>query len=106
MLLKCWSRRWRSEEHLVMITEGTNGLSRACHRHVKGHHDRELSRQKFLKRLSRSPELAGMIARALAALSEPGQPESQEARHTWDHLVRSCCYDKRNRKNFFDQSNA
>lgn len=90
---------------LVMITEGTNVLYRACYRHVKRHHDRELSLQKFLKRLSRSPELAGMIARALADPGEPGKPENEEARHTWNHLVRYCCYDKRKRKNFFDQSN-
>lgn len=72
---------------------------------MKGHYDRELSLQKFLKRLARSPELAGMIARALAAQGAPDEPEREEARHTWNHLVRYCCYDKRKRKNFFDQSN-
>lgn len=92
---------------LVMITEGTNVLYRSCHSYVKQHHGRELSLQKFLKRLGRSPELAGMITQALADLSrEPGEPESEEARETWNHLVRYCCYDKRKRKNFFDQSNG
>ncbi len=43
-----------------------------------------------------------MIARALA---ESDEREREEARHTWNHLVRYCCYDKRKRKNFFDQSN-
>lgn len=92
---------------LVMITEGTNLLYRLCHSHVKRHHDRELSLQKFLKRLSRGPELAAMIASALADPGrEPGDPESGETRETWNHLVRYCCYDKRQRKNFFDQSNG
>lgn len=91
---------------LILITEGTNVFYRACHRHVKKHHDRELSLQKFLKRLARSPELAGMIARALNEVRGPDQAERDETRHTWDHLVRYCCYDKRKRKNFFDLSNA
>ncbi len=47
-----------------------------------------------------------MITLALAALGEPGQPESEEAQRTWEHLARYCCYDKRKRQNFFDQSNA
>lgn len=92
---------------LVMITEGTNVLYRCCHSHVKRHHDRELSLQKFLKRLGRSPELAAMITDALADPSrEPGEPEREETRETWSHLVRYCCYDKRQRKNFFNQSNG
>ena len=92
---------------LVMITEGTNVLYRCCHSHVKRHHDRELSLQKFLKRLGRSPELADMITQALADLSrEPSEPEDEQTRETWNHLVRYCCYDKRKRKNFFDQSNG
>lgn len=88
---------------LILITEGTNVFYRACHHYVKRHYDRELSLQKFLKRLTRSPELADMIVRALA---HPDEPESEETRQTWNHLVRYCCYDKRKRKNFFDQSNA
>lgn len=92
---------------LVMITEGTNVFYRACHRYVNEHYDRELSLQKFLKRLGRSPELAGMISDALAELShEPGEVESESSRETWNHLVRYCCYDKRQRKNFFDHSNG
>lgn len=91
---------------LILITEGTNVLYRACHRHVKEHHDRELSLQKFLKRLARSPELAEMIARAFNDVAEPPQAVREETRHTWDHLARYCCYDKRKRKNFFDLSNA
>jgi hypothetical protein len=92
---------------LVMITEGTNVLYRTCHQHVKRHHDRELSLQKFLKRLSRSSELAAGITRALAELGrQPGEPEYEETQETWNHLVRYCCYDKRKRKNFFDQSNG
>lgn len=92
---------------LVMITEGTNMLYRCCHSHVKRHHDRELSLQKFIKRLGRSPELAAMITDALADPGrEPGEQEREETRETWNHLVRYCCYDKRQRKNFFDQSNG
>lgn len=90
---------------LILITEGTNILYRACHRHVKEHHDRELSLEKFIKRLTRAPELAGMIGRALAALAAPDKPTPAEAQQTWSHLVRYCCYDKRRRENFFDQSN-
>lgn len=92
---------------LVMITEGTNVLYRHCHSHIKQHHDRELSLQKFIKRLGRMPELADMINTALADLKRPpGEPESATARRAWEHLVRYCCYDKRKRKNFFDQSNG
>ncbi len=58
---------------LVMVTEGTSVLYRACHSHVKRHRDREPGLQKFLKRLSRSPELAGMVVRALADGGEPGR---------------------------------
>lgn len=91
---------------LLMIAEGTNVFYRLCHSHVKRHHGRELSLQKFLKRLARDPELAGRILRALAAGNDPVETQQQEARQTWSHLARYCCYDKRARKNFFDQSNA
>jgi hypothetical protein len=92
---------------LMMITEGTNVLYRCCHNYIKRHHDRELSLQKFLKRLGRSPELATMITDALSDPNrEPGELQRKETRETWNHLVRYCCYDKRKRKNFFDQSNG
>jgi hypothetical protein len=92
---------------LLLITEGTNVFYRLCYHHIKTHHDRDLSLQKFLKRLGRSPELAGMIIDALIASDrDPGMPESKETEKTWDHLVRYCCYDKRKRKNFHDQSNG
>ena len=92
---------------LLLITEGTNVLYRTCYNHIKQHHDRDLSLQKFLKRLSRTPELASMIDDALAdRRHNPNGPESKETQQTWIHLVRYCCYDKRKRKNFFSQSNA
>ncbi len=91
---------------LMLITEGTNLLYRTCYNHVKQHYNRDLSLQKFLRRLSRSHELKAMILHALSELRKPpGEPQSEETRRAWEHLVRYCCYDKRKRKNFFQKAN-
>lgn len=81
---------------LLLITEGTNILYRRCYLRIKKLYNRDLSLQKFLKRLTRAPELFGMIFDALGAPSADPLP-------VWEHLLRYCCYDKRIRKNFFDQ---
>jgi hypothetical protein len=81
---------------LMLITEGTNVLYRRCYLKIKDFYDRDLSLQKFLRRLSRMPELFGLINDALAERSD-------ESSRVWQHLLRYCCYDKRTRKNFFDQ---
>lgn len=81
---------------LLLITEGTNVLYRLCYLKIRELYDRDLSLQKFLKRLTRSPELFGMIFQAF------GNP-SADPLPVWEHLLRYCCYDKRTRKNFFDQ---
>jgi len=83
---------------LLLITEGTNVLYRRCFLKIRELYDRDLSIQKFLKRLSRMPELFGMIFKAF-------ETPSSEALPVWEHLLRYCCYDKRTRKNFFDQCN-
>ena len=82
---------------LLLITEGTNVLYRRCYLKIRELYGRDLSLQKFLKRLTRTPELFGMINQAMRGNPDDG-PE------TWDYLLRYCCYDKRARKNFFDQS--
>ena len=81
---------------LLLITEGTNILYRRCYLKIRELYDRDLSLQKFLKRLTRSPELFGMIFQAFGNQSADPLP-------VWEHLERYCCYDKRTRKNFFDQ---
>jgi hypothetical protein len=81
---------------LLLITEGTNVLYRRCFLKTRELYDRDLSIQKFLKRLSRMPELFGMIFKAF-------ETPSSESLPVWEHLLRYCCYDKRKRKNFFDQ---
>jgi hypothetical protein len=81
---------------LLLITEGTNVLYRRCYLKIWELYNRDLSLQKFLKRLSRMPELLGMIFKAF------GNPSSDPL-PIWEHLLRYCCYDKRTRKNFFDQ---
>jgi hypothetical protein len=81
---------------LLLITEGTNVLYRLCHQEIRKRHERDLSLQKFIKRLSRDPGLFSLISEAL---DHPGDPETR----VWDHLARYCCYDKRKRKNFFNQ---
>lgn len=92
---------------LLLITQGTNVLYRLCHDHLKKYYDRELSLQKFIKRLTRSPELGAMISDAIADQSRDlNTPEQKSTQETWNHLVRYCCYDKRTRKNFFDQTNG
>lgn len=82
---------------LMLVTEGTNVLYRRCYFQIRKLHNRDLSLQKFLKRLSRAPELLTMIFQALAEPNPDHLP-------IWDHLLRYCCYDKRTRKNFFDQA--
>lgn len=81
---------------LLLITEGTNVLYRRCYLRVRELYGRDLSLQKFLKRLTRSPELFGMVFQALGNPSTGPMP-------VWEHLLRYCCYDRRVRKNFFDQ---
>jgi hypothetical protein len=81
---------------LLLITEGTNILYRRCYLKVWELFNRDLCLQKFLKRLSRMPELFGMIFEAF------GNP-SADPLPIWEYLERYCCYDKRTRKNFFDQ---
>jgi hypothetical protein len=83
---------------LLLVTEGTNVLYRHCYLVIRKLYDRDLSLQKLLKRLSRAPELFGQIYDAL------GKELDKESR-IWEHLLRYCCYDKRTRKNFFDQCN-
>jgi len=80
----------------LLITEGTNVLYRRCYLKIRELYDRDLSLQKFLKRLTRSPEILDMISDSLA---DP----SNGSMSAWEHLLRYCCYDKRTRKNFFDQ---
>jgi hypothetical protein len=83
---------------LLLVTEGTNVLYRHCYLMIRKLYDRDLSLQKLLKRLSRAPELFGQVYEALGEL-----PDKESK--VWIHLLRYCCYDKRNRKNFFDQCN-
>jgi hypothetical protein len=83
---------------LLLVTEGTNVLYRRCYLIIKRRYARDLSLQKLLKRLSRSPELFGQIYQALG-------DEIEGSSSVWGHLLRYCCYDKRTRKNFFDQCN-
>ena len=81
---------------LLLITEGTKVLYRRCYLKVNELYSRDLSLQKFLRRLSRTPELFSQISEAFAT-------DSGENSRIWQHLHRYCCYDKRTRKNFFDQ---
>ena len=81
---------------LLLITEGTNVLYRRCFLKIRELYDRDFSLQKSLKRLSRMPELFGVIFQAF-------ESPSSEPRPVCEHLLRYCCYDKRTRKNFFDQ---
>lgn len=77
---------------LLLITQGTSMLYARCLRVVRTHCGKDLSLQKFLKRLSRDPNLFGLIEEGL---------ESDDRDHeAWHYLSRYCCYDKRQRKNF------
>jgi Transposase DDE domain len=80
---------------LLLITEGTNRLYALCYKRIKDCHGKDLSLQKFLKRLGQDPGLMGDIHEAL----ESGQNEGR----TWEHLRKYCCYEKRKRPNYFEQ---
>ncbi len=83
---------------LLLITRGTNILYRTCYLEVKRRCGRDLSLQKFLKRLGRSPELAERLTRAIFELGGPEGSESAESAWAREHLMRYCCYDRRSRK--------
>lgn len=80
---------------LLLITEGTNRLYALCHERIKDLHGKDLSLQKFLKRLGQDPGLMEDIHEALES--------GRNAGRAWEHLRRYCCYEKRKRPNYFEQ---
>ena len=83
---------------LLLITEGTNRLYALCYKKVKELCGRDLSLQKFLKRLGQCPDLMADIHDALE--------DEKKGERTWEHLKSYCCYEKRNRPNYFDQCDS
>lgn len=80
---------------LLLITEGTNRLYALCYKRIKEDYGKDLSLQKFLKRLGQDPGLMEDIYDALESDQKEGR--------TWEHLKKYCCYEKRKRPNYFDQ---